>query len=141
MFMGEACEHGTERLALESSPRRGRAHRATPVPVRGIDCYKVFMTHTEDCNAAHDVEFQFCPDCHKPIAVLRGMDADCRPITMMTHQVDPKVVVWGVETWVESRPDDATERTEKPRVCGAFLTPRSGLEPLTLRLTAGCSAN
>src|SRR5881398_1732467 len=31
--------------------------------------------------------------------------------------------------------------TEKPPTCGGFATPRVGLEPTTLRLTAGCSAN
>ena len=37
------------------------------------------------------------------------------------------------------RPFPTEER--KPRLCGAFATPRVGLEPTTLRLTAGCSAN
>jgi hypothetical protein len=38
-------------------------------------------------------------------------------------------------------PVKATLAMRKPRVCGAFSTPRVGLEPTTLRLTAGCSAN
>ena len=45
------------------------------------------------CNRIHDVEFATCPKCSEPIAILRGLDAACKPITMVTHQVDPKVVV------------------------------------------------
>jgi hypothetical protein len=51
------------------------------------------MNAMKECNAIHDVEFRLCPDCHKPIAVLRGLDADCQPIAMVTHQVAPTVVV------------------------------------------------
>lgn len=51
------------------------------------------MNITKQCNAIHDVEFRLCPDCHKPIAVLRGLDAGCQPIAMVTHQVAPSVVV------------------------------------------------
>jgi hypothetical protein len=37
---------------------------------------------------------------------------------------------------------DASDcRTRKARYAGLFFTPRVGLEPTTLRLTAGCSAN
>ena len=45
------------------------------------------------CNAIHDVEFAICPNCNRPIAILRGLDAGCKPISMVTHQVDPNVIV------------------------------------------------
>ncbi|MGH7539845.1 MAG: hypothetical protein ACRELC_02490 [Gemmatimonadota bacterium] len=51
------------------------------------------MKTKTECNAIHDVEFRLCPNCHEPIAVLRGVDRDCRPIAMVTHQVDRRVVV------------------------------------------------
>jgi hypothetical protein len=51
------------------------------------------MNDSTKCNAIHDVEFGRCPNCDKPIAVLRGLDADCRPIAMVTHRVSPNVIV------------------------------------------------
>ena len=31
-----------------------------------------------------------CPNCAKPISVLRGLNADCKPISMIVHRVDLK---------------------------------------------------
>jgi hypothetical protein len=51
---------------------------------------------TTMCNAIHEVENCICPNCGKPLALLRGFDADCKPITIPTHRVDLRSFRLGV---------------------------------------------
>ena len=50
----------------------------------------------KSCNAFHEIECRMCPNCGKPLAVLRGLDADCKPIAMRTHRVNLKSFRLGV---------------------------------------------
>ena len=50
------------------------------------------MNAMKECNTLHLDEVQLCPKCRKPRAVLRGLDAECKPIVMFTHRVSPTLV-------------------------------------------------
>ena len=48
-------------------------------------------------NRFHEIERRFCPTCHRPMAILRGLDERGQPIMLPTHRVDPKGFVLGVQ--------------------------------------------
>jgi hypothetical protein len=52
----------------------------------------VYNRCMNSCGEITNVEFAVCPKCDKPIAILRGHE-DGKPIAMVTHRVDPKVIV------------------------------------------------
>jgi hypothetical protein len=44
------------------------------------------------CNKFDSIENVVCPQCARPISVLRGFDASCKPISLIVHRVN-------LETW------------------------------------------